>query len=411
MRKISFKVRYLLTTLSVVLLLTSCEFGPENDQNGLRPKGPAARMILDLFNGTLVLGTIIGVGIMVMIGFIGFKFRYKGEDDAPKQTHGNNKLEVIWTVIPVLILIGIAIPTISVLWKLNETPKNAIDVTVVGKQWWWQFETQTDEYKIESSAGEEKTSSTIVGANELVIPVNRKIALKVRACDGEIPSAADARDLAKANPCNVIHSFWIPSLNGKIDAVPGRTNKLTIEADQTGVYTGQCAEFCGLAHSVMRMRVRVVTQTQYDKWIKAQQEGPKEPFVDAALEPAGKAQELIQEFGCTNCHSFDDPEAVTYGPNLTHVGSRSVIGSGVYQNDFKHLWKWIYDSTDINSGVPMQSENCRAPADMEDRRCVGMPNFSIPYEYKDPATGKKVKLAAMTKDEAKTIAKYLLENK
>lgn len=405
------KNKGMLSIALLSLILTACEYGPENDQNTLRPKGPAAKMILDLFTGVMVVATIIGVGVLSAIIFVIIKFRRRSDDDSPKQIHGSTVVEIIWTLIPFIILVCVAVPSMSVLWNLHETPKNPINVTVVGKQWWWQFETKTNDYKITNAAGEVKTSNVVVGANELVIPVNRNISLKVRACDGNIPEATDAKEVAKANPCNVIHSFWIPSLNGKVDAVPGRTNRLTLRADKIGVYTGQCAEFCGLGHSTMRMRVKVVSQEEYDKWITQQQTQSVVPFLDAQQKPAGEAQQLIQNFGCTNCHTFNDPSAVSYGPNLTHAGSRSVIGSGIYQNDFEHMWKWIYNSTDLDSGIPMQSENCRAPADVEDRRCVGMPDFSKDYEYTDPVSGQKVKLKAMSKSEAKIIAKYLLENK
>ena len=169
---------------------------------------------------------------------------------------------------PALLLAVVAVPTISTIFDLaDQSSPTALEVTVVGKQWWWQFQ---------------YTDAKVVTADELVIPAGRQVHLKLKACE--------------ADTCNVIHSFWVPELAGTRDVVPGRTNELTLSADDPGTFLGQCKEYCGLSHANMRFRVIAKTPADFEQWVSEQQQGPAQPLLDgegADAEPAGSAQELI----------------------------------------------------------------------------------------------------------------------
>lgn len=413
-------------SLIPVAFLTSCATGPDNNQNSLRPKGDSAEKILNLFAPIFWLATVIGVLVLVATIFVGIKFRATKKNKSPKQIHGNSILEISWTILPLIILIGIAIPTVNTIFELNRKAEpDATRVEVTGKQWWWQFAANTEDYplyNIDGTAkidaeGNAEMAKKVVTANELVIPVNRQIELELKGCDGETPVIGKTTDeLKQANPCNVIHSFWIPSLGGKADAVPGRSNRLLLESDEKGVFTGQCAEYCGLSHGVMRMQVRVVSEEQYEAWLANLKKPPVE--VSAALEgeTPTAAQAAIQKFECANCHSFDDPSGVSYGPNLTHFGpdfENEVLGGGSIEKTKERTWKWIHNATDWENGngIPMQADDCRLGVSPgEGKRCNGMPNFSVPYSFISQENKKETK-PAMTPAEAKAIATYLYNNK
>ncbi|MCZ7526954.1 MAG: cytochrome c oxidase subunit II [Acidimicrobiia bacterium] len=356
--------------LGATSLLSAC--GPENDQNSLRPAGPAADKIQDLFVPVVVVATVIGVFVFVVLVLAVLRFRQRpGRDDAPRQVHGNTALEIGWTLVPALILAALAIPTVATVFDLAEDPgSDALEVKVVGKQWWWEF--QYPEFGI-------------ITSTEMHIPAGRPVKLDITAED-------------------VIHSFWIPSLAGKKDAVPGRNHDLVIEADEPGVYLGQCAEYCGLSHANMRMRVVAQTEGEFEAWVAGQRER-RAPLLDENGEPAGEVEALItQVYGCTNCHIFDDPRLTAYGPNLTHLGSRTTIAGGTLalrgedgEIDRDLLRRWILDAP---SFIPMESEDCRQPLG-PDVTCVGMPSF-----VEDTPAGQQ----AMTEADAEAIVDYLLSD-
>jgi cytochrome c oxidase subunit 2 len=201
----------------------------------------------------------------------------------------------------------------------------------------------------------------------------------------------------------VIHSFWVPELNGKTDVVPGRNNFTTIEADKPGTYLGQCAEYCGLSHANMRFRVIAKEPSEFDRWVGEQQQGPAVPFqvgTGADTKPAGPAQDLIStKFQCTNCHSLSDSKVSSYGPNLTHLASRTTFASGYYELTRDKLVEWVHNAPGL---IPMQSKACREAGEPAAGKCVGMPSFS-----RDTPAGQPT----MTPQEAGQIADYLLQLK
>ena len=210
-------------------------------------------MIDNLFSPIPIIAIVIGIVIIIATIFIALKYRYReGVNDNPKQIHGNTPLEIGWTIVPALLLAVIVVPTVSTIFDLADSPTaDVLQVTVIGKQWWWQFE---------------YTDAKVVTADELVIPTGRKVHLKLKACEDNVG--------------NVIHSFWVPELSGTRDVVPGRTNELTLEADNPGTYLGQCKEYCGLSHADMRFRVIAMTPSDCQEWVSGQQQGPVNPLYE-----------------------------------------------------------------------------------------------------------------------------------
>ena len=366
-----------LAALSLLLAACSAE---NNGQNSLKPKGPQAEKIDNLFIPVFWISVVIGTLVLGAVVVFALRFRYrKGRNENPKQIHGSTSLEIGWTIVPALILAVVAVPTIITIFDLAKEPAGAdvVKVTAIGKQWWWEFK---------------YPEQNVVTANELVIPAGRPVRVSLTACDESLP-----------NKCNVIHSFGVPELNGKRDVVPGHNNFTTIEADKPGTYLGQCAEYCGLSHANMRFRVIAKTPSEFDRWVGEQQQGPAVPFQvgsGAQTQAAGPAQELMStKFQCTNCHSVGDSKVSSYGPNLTHLASRTTFASGYYELTHDKLVDWVYNAPGL---IPMQSKQCRDPGEPAGGRCVGMPSFSQNTPAGQPT---------MTRQEAEQIADYLLQLK
>lgn len=361
--------------LTLAILVAGCS-GPSNGQNSLKPAGEEAQKIDNLFNFVIVIAILVGIFVCVGTVYVAIRFRARpGRNENPKQTHGNTALEVGWTLLPAVVLAVVAVPTVALIFQLNDAPKpNALEVRVVGKQWWWQFEYPA-----------EKGEAKVVTANELHIPVGREVNATLTACDPSLGTPP-------TGGCNVIHSFWVPELNGKRDVMPGRENTLTFTASREGTFLGQCAEYCGLSHANMRFRVIVQSESEFEDWLASQREGPA-----VTLDEAGQAGKLFaQKYACTNCHTTEDSSLSVYGPNLTHLASRTTFASGYYPLNRQNLIDWILDAPSM---IPMQSEECRLPAG-PGNVCVGMPSFTENTPPGQPT---------MTRDEATEIADYLLQ--
>ena len=286
------------------LVLSGCASNAPQDT--FKAEGPDARKIKNL---AMWIGPIaIGVGILVgaALIFTVLKYRDKGDGRAAKQFHGNLTFELVSITIPAALLIVISVFTVSVIFDLADKPAGAMEISVVGQQWWWEFS---------------YPDSQIVTANEMVIPAETDVYLSLTSRD-------------------VIHSFWIPRLAGKKDAVPGRVHKLNIRADHPGDYWGQCSEFCGLSHANMRMRVRVLSKADFAAWKANQVEERVAPATAAAT-----AGERVYAAKCASCHQIngvldakkekllvDASASLISGaaPNLTHFASRSVFAGATF---------------------------------------------------------------------------------
>jgi cytochrome c oxidase subunit 2 len=341
-----------------VVTLAGCgqKTGPDNKQNALRPAGPYARKILDLTEPFFWIAVVIGLGVISGTIYVALKFREKpGEERAPKQVHGNAVLEMSWTIIPALILAVMAVPTVATIFSLAKRPTgNVVNVTVSARQWWWQF-TYTD------------AGNGVVTANELHIPVNTPVNLTLEGPPACSPTPCYAN--------GVIHSFWVPALNGKKDVVPGRTAFLKLEADKVGEYWGQCAEYCGLSHADMRLRVFAQSREDYDAWVKSQ-------IAQKVSEAALLKGVNNTQYACATCHSFKSKKPGAVAPNLTHLADRTTFAGAMYRLNYDNLWKWVHNAPSRKPMGNLQSH---------------MPNFSAaPYN--------------MTEQDAQKIACFLLTN-
>jgi len=327
------------------LLLVACG---ENSPSILNPSGPVAAKEAGLFWFILVVATIIFVVVESVLIYSIVRFRERPNAAAPRQIHGNNTVELIWTIAPSLFLFAVLIGTIYTMFNLRDVSGTGrpVQVTVIGHQWWWEFD---------------YVNEGIVTADELHIPVDTVINASLQST-------------------NVIHSFWVPQLFGKTDVVPGHNNTTVFLADNTGTYRGLCTEFCGLQHAHMDFNVIVQSQDDYNAWVTAQQQA-------AAAKPtdpnALAGQNLfLTSGGCQGCHgivgvnlkSYNDPKAnLLIGPNLTHFGSRTWIAGGVLmwdpascvvvagpdgkpkiQNqDACGLYQWLHDPQGVKPGSDM----------------------------------------------------------
>jgi cytochrome c oxidase subunit 2 len=314
--------------LALTLLLVACkDVGP---QDTLNPDGPIAKRELDLFVMVFWIATAIFVVVEGAIVFALVKFRARKKAESPVQVHGNKRVEIALTIAPAILLAGIAGPTVFAIVDLAEKPvgANVIEVEVVGHQWWW-------EYRYPSINGAPGFST----GNELVIPTNRPVYLRVTSDD-------------------VIHSFWVPKLAGKQDAVPGRHNPLNIEATKPGTYLGQCAEFCALSHANMRLRVIAMNEPEFQTWLDGQQADANASAL--ALDGAKVFQSFKTmigptEFSCIGCHAIRGiPTAAgKIGPDLTHFASRKTFAGSMFDLDADHVAKWLGNPPELKPGSIM----------------------------------------------------------
>ena len=304
----------------VVLLFAGC--GGPFSQSALEPRSDVAELLDSLFRA--IFWWAVGVFVIVegALIFVVLRFRARPGGPPPRQTHGHTALEIGWTLAPAIVLIFIAIPTIRAIWIVDRPPEgDAMVVEAIGHQWWWEF--RYPEYGL-------------VTANELHLPVDRTVDVRLTSAD-------------------VIHSFWFPRMGGKRDVVPGHQNSLWFTPDSVGTYTGQCAEFCGLSHAFMKMELVVEEQADFDAWLAANVADAV--VVDAVVPDSIRLAEGGQAFlqsGCAACHSVrGTPAAGVLGPDLTHVGSRRKIASGIMDNTPENMARWLENPPAVKPGALM----------------------------------------------------------
>ena len=234
-----FRLLALATLLLSVLVFSGCG-AFDSAQNTFAPKGDVAAMQRDMFVLVLIPATIICVLVFAALLYIVVRYRQREGDPLPKQIHGNDRLEVAWTILPIMLLVGLAVPTVQGIIELGQAPKASdLHVTVVASQWQWSFQYTDPEYALADG-------SPLI-SKELHMPVGRKVGFLLQSPD-------------------VIHSFWVPKLAGKLDVIPGRNNQLRFDAQEPGTYSGQCAEFCGIGHPAMRFTVIAQTEDDFQAW-------------------------------------------------------------------------------------------------------------------------------------------------
>ena len=349
-------VRRLVPVLAVLALVTSACSPEHYPQTALRPISDFAKIGDDIQTTTFYWAFGVFVLVEGALLYAIFRFRGKPTDAEPSQVHGNTTIEIVWTVIPALILAAIAVPTVKGIFQTSAIPTGDIlKVEVVGHQWWWEFR---------------YPDLNITTANEIHIPVGQTVSLRMGTAD-------------------VVHSFWPPRFAGKRDVFPNRETRLWFKAQEAGEYPGQCAEFCGIQHGRMAFRVRAQTPEEFQAWVSHMQTlGPKpakaaaaapaldsvrtasigaavqgpEAKADSATAPAppqnpayAAGEKLFQAKGCVGCHSLnavDAPKGMI-GPNLANVGARSYIGAGSFKNTDENLGRWIQNPQLLKVGVLM----------------------------------------------------------
>ncbi len=341
------KSLWVLGLAAVTLLLAACASNPSQDP--LDPAGPTAQAEKDLFVPVFWVAVVVFVVVEGAIVFIAVKYRHrKGRDRMPRQTHGNTRLEIGWTILPAVVLALVMIPTVDLIWDLASPPSgDALNVTVKGYQWWWGFE-YTDEDMATSYDAQIET------ADVLVIPADREVYLSLEAEGGLIVG-----DDAYTTDYQVIHSFWVPRLFGKQDVVPGRTNHIKFAADEPGVYQGQCAEFCGLQHGRMKLRIEALSASDWEAWVASHRAPGVTPTDPLAAEGMQLFLNPLSDGrgSCTACHAIGGTDAgAAAGPNLTNFNdpTHSCFAGCIWEtDDVGALEAWLRDPQAVKMGSKM----------------------------------------------------------
>lgn len=312
------KFRTLVLLGIMTLILSAC--GREN-LTALVPKGYGAEESMKLILLTTIVMTFVFVVVIIALVIAIIKFRKKKGDPVinPVQVEGNKTLEAVWTIIPIILVVIMAVPTVVATFQLADTTnqENHINIDVTGHQYWWHYEYVNEEF----------TTS-----QDMYVPVNTKVFINLITKD-------------------VLHSFWVPSISGKLDVNPENVNTMYIEAYEEGVYFGKCAELCGPSHSLMDFKVVVVSEEEYEQWVSDMQNFNSEELELDTVAAEGEA--LFEEKGCISCHATDtqdySPGATPIGPDLTQFADRSRI-AGFLEPTKENLEAWLRDPEEIKPG-------------------------------------------------------------
>jgi cytochrome c oxidase subunit 2 len=268
----------------------------------LRPEGSAGHHILTLAIWVFSILSVVLVTVWALLAFVVIRYRKRPEAEA-SQTKGNLRIEIVWTLIPAAIVILLFVLTVRTTEQLA-LPDPGAQFTTVGHQWWWEFDFSRLGFKT---------------ANEVYVPQGHTVSIDLESTD-------------------VIHSFWVPQMGGKVDMIPGHVNHIRFVPLATGKYLGACAEYCGVQHGRMRFLFVVVPTPEYSAWVKRQQQPAAEPAGADAV--AGKR--AVSTVGCGGCHTIRGTSLKgTFAPDLTHFGSRSGIAAFVLPNTPSNLLRWI----------------------------------------------------------------------
>jgi cytochrome c oxidase subunit II len=387
--------------------LAACSSHPNTT---LSPNTEFGRAIDDLFDVLFIGGVTVLVLVFVGLAFVLVKYRHREGAPEPKAIHGNAVLEIVWTLIPAVVLAFIAVPTVRTIFSTQaEAGPNALQVEVIGHQWWWEF--RYPQYGV-------------VTANELYLPVGRTVNFALMTAD-------------------VLHSFWIPQLGGKRDLIANDTTHVWFTPESAFAWNGFCAEYCGSSHANMRFRVFTVPPAEFDRWVAHQRSpaagAPATPPPQAAADTAavagaaptapettavasvtppaqgstpsffsdslpahvrattpvpaglttttttGDAARGAQLFmrstpmPCAACHAVQGVASGIVGPNLTHVGSRTSIGAGLYPNDARHLALWIKNSPAMKPGskMPAFGKSAQLPQGLDDQQIADLAAYLL----------------------------------
>ena len=301
----------LLLVVGALLLATACGVTPLTI---MEPATASARRSLYLLTFVFWAAVVVFVLVEGVLIYVLIRYRRRRGDGLPPQTHGHTRLEIAWSIAPAILVAVIAVLTVPRIFAdAQQAEADTLKVRAIGHQWWFEF--------VYPELG-------VVTANELHLPVARSVEIQLESDD-------------------VLHSFWVPKLRGKLDMVPGRVNKFVITPESTGTFLGQCAEFCGIAHALMKFTVVVESEADFDAWVGNERSARAPPASDQAR--AGEA--LLASAGCVACHTIRGTDATgVIGPELTHVGSRDQIAAGNLPNTREGLSTWLSGPQDVKPG-------------------------------------------------------------
>lgn len=321
--------------LRTLVVFAMARVGCAASSSALEPAAPQAHQIADLFALFLwITGVVYGLVILAML----FTLRRKNPGEPGPVLAADPRVERTTTMI-VSTCVGITAALLFTMMiaefvterRLHASEPNPLSVQIIGRQWWWEVQYHDG-----------SPSNWVITANELHVPTGRMINFDLQSSD-------------------VIHSFWFPSLNGKKDLVPGHPTTTFFKVEKPGTYFGQCAEFCGLQHAHMRLMLVAEEPSKFAKWYKAQQQTPSDPSGDSEK----KGKQLFLTTSCVLCHSVSGTTAAaTFGPNLSHVAARRMIGSGTLTNEPDALAKWVSDPQKFKPGAKMPANHFK-PDDLQ----------------------------------------------
>ena len=296
---------------------------PSSPTNIFAPASTPAKSIFGLSLFVLAVTGAIFLVVFALLLYAIARFRKQKNDDGrePPQVYGSNQVELAWTIIPILIVVALFMATARVIAIVQKTSPtgNEVAVTAIGHQFWWEYR---------------YPQLGVVTANELHLPVS----------DPVHPTATFITLLS----ADTDHSFWVPRLGGKTDLIPNHVNTMWLDPQQTGVYLGQCAQYCGTQHAKMLLRVYVQSKDEFDRWIRQQREPA---FVNDAV---AQGQQIFETTACINCHTVSGTVANgRFGPDLTHLMSRDTIAAGAAPNTPENLRRWIRNPNAIKPGSLM----------------------------------------------------------
>jgi cytochrome c oxidase subunit 2 len=313
-----------------VPLLAGCS--SEAPQSWVNAQGPAARAVIELFWPISIAATLVFFVVQGLIIYSVLKYRSRPGGPEAQQFHGNLTIELGSTIITALVFIVVVAMTVNTQRVLSaplENPKDALTIKVIGHQWWWEFQYVDD---------------GIVTASDMVIPIGKPVIVEITSVD-------------------VIHSFWVPMLAGKMDAIPGRTNKMYLEAEREGIYSAQCAEFCGIEHALMRFDVVALSPGGYDKWRAVHKATAMEPIAtstDPSIVLQAKGAQLFQAGACKTCHAIDGTAAKgNVGPNLTYFAGRTSVAGKTLPNTVENVKTWLRNPQAVKPGNLMPNLNLK----------------------------------------------------
>lgn len=305
----------------LALVLGGC--GGEPFLSTLTPQGENAAVLYDLMMLTTGIMTLVTLVVVIIFIYVSVKFRRRKETEGkiPKQVEGSHKLEIIWTVIPIILLLIIAVPTVAATFNLSadkgKIPEGALQVNVTGKLYWWEFEYPNEQ---------------IITSQDLVIPAGERVYLKLKAGD-------------------VKHSFWIPAIAGKMDTNTDGDNYMWIHAEEPGLFYGKCAELCGPSHALMDFKVKALSKEEYTNWVAGMQQPAVVPTDNVAID----GQEIFAK-SCAGCHAVESndprPVAARLAPNLSNFADRERV-AGIKELTPENVKAWLKDPETMKPGNKM----------------------------------------------------------